>query len=248
MRWLIVFLISVFALFELPVLNGQQKIEKFEHRNGLIFEGSVIYFDSNIITIQKTNGEIIEFPMETVRIIHGDREGYLHHYNKLWSGLIGIHSGFGGNSDSFLSCLGMHTGVMLKMYGNEKSLLIHHLMAKSGIETYNSIQNHIIMPLTAGYRVGLSGKKISPFLMTSGGYGFNVTSAERNEINVSESFVGGSRWEYGAGMSIKGNNFATDISLSYVSQKAISSYNTPWWDTTTNERFKRIFLNVSINF
>jgi hypothetical protein len=236
-----------FIMFFICLLNLSGQQEKFQHLNGLIFEGKLLYFDSNIIRIEKNNGEVVEFPMDAVRILPPDN-GYLSLYNRKWTGFLGIRLGFGGDGESDLSAIGFETGALLRMYGNAESRLIHDLVLKTGLEKYNASDDALLMPFSIGYRLSGSRKKVVPFAFVSAGGAFNITKNE-SIFGGKEDFTGGFRLETGAGINIKFRDSALEIYLSYLQQKTGYSYVSPAWGAFTQDnKFNRIFLTIAIHF
>ena len=244
-------LVGVVFLFVSTIANGQQKIEKFQLQNGLIFEGTVQYFNNSIIRILKADGETVEFPIGQIQVLGSQNNDYLYHYNKKWTGLINLGLGFGGIENTAVTGLGMHFGTLLKIHGNENSKLIYHLALKTGIEIFESGDDTHILPLTLGLRIGGSRKKYAPFIFTSVGRGFNLNENTDEWNGFGRYRVeqnGGLRFETGVGIGIKSKNVAYDFSISYIMQNINTYTEWPGFKNTTEEKFKRIFLNFTFHF
>lgn len=228
----------------------------FSLSNGFIFKGKVLRFTTDSIFIRSENGDTLHFGQDQIIVIHHDEikkeisssTPFILNTQRRLLGRFQFISGFGGQTGSFLSALGLDGGIMYRFNNPGNAGLIHFLTFNSGLALFDGFQETQILPLTMGYQLNLKGTKFSPYIFGAGGWGMNVTRSETSGFESEESFRGGPRWESGCGIVFKSGEMAFDITLSYVSQRAESSFSSAWWNSEVEQHFKRIFLKMGVNF
>jgi hypothetical protein len=242
-------------------VNGQERNTSaadthFSLSNGFTFKGNVLRFSTDSIFIRSENGDTLHFGQNQITVIHPDESKkeksaitpFLLNTERRLLGRFQFISGFGGQTGSFLSALGIDGGLMYRFNNPGDAGLSHFLTLNTGLALFDGFQETQILPLTTGYQLNLRGTKLSPYIFGAGGWGLNVTRSETSGFESEESFRGGPRWETGCGLVFKSGEMAFDITLSYVSQRAESSFTSAWWNSEVEQHFRRIFLKMGVNF
>lgn len=253
LRNILIVSLSLFCVnMEAQHIANDKENTAFRLKNGFSFHGKILHFDEYTLKIEKEDGSILTIKHEDIMVLQKGNEHEKHTFlilsDRPWIGQFQLVTGFGGQTGSFLSVLGINAGILGRIHRSKSGRHTQFLKLYSGIEAYHGFDDAMIIPCVVSVQWNIVRNKISPFLFSSAGWGFNITKNEYSEFPQNSTYMGGGRWEVGGGVTLKSGEVGIDLSIAYSFQKVASSFSSPWWSSEITQEFQRIVIKSGVNF